>query len=322
VTPPSLTPSPDHEAHGGIPGVAPLLSLRDKIVDVLSRVDLTLLASALTFDALLTVIPLAILVVAGIGHVLQTTSYFSSADPAQLIVRFLPEHIHGGPNDPFTLIENILAKVRGYRTHLTWFAVPAFLWFSTRLFGAIRICLSRIYHVRQRSVHPHLVLSYVLGYLLAKGRDLAMVAVVLVLVIANLILSAGVHLISTQSILLRPPWTWLVTTVGVLSGHLLAIGLGMVLFVALYRYASPRRLRWTSALLAGGIATLGFEIAKWLYGWYLVTAANRGQYSVDADVGAALLLILWIWCMSMVFLVGAAAAEVWEHARALKRNEE
>ncbi len=97
-------------------------------------------------------------------------------------------------------------------------------------------------------------------------------------------------------------------------------GLGLILFTALYRYASPRRLRWSSALLAGSVATLGFEVAKWLYGWYLVAAANRGQFSVDLDVGAVLLLILWFWYMSLVFLLGAALAEVWEHARVLKES--
>ncbi len=313
------TEAPQGASHG-IPGVAPLLSLRAKIADVLERASFPLLASALTFDALLTIIPLAILVVAGIGHILASSSYFSTTDPTQLIFRFLPAHIHGGENDPFNVIEDVLTKIRGYRTHLTWFAVPAFLWFSTRLFGAIRICLSRIYSVRQRQVHPHLVLSYVLGYLLAKGRDLLMVVFVLVLIITNLTLSTAAHLIASQGVLLQPPWTWLVTTVGVLAGHAVAIGLGLILFTALYRYASPRRLRWSSALLAGAVATIAFEVAKWLYGWYLVAAVNHGEFSVDLDLGAALLLILWLWYMSLVFLFGAALAEVWEHARALKES--
>ena len=88
--------------------------------------------------------------------------------------------------------------------------------------------------------------------------------------------------------------------------------------MALYRYASPKRLPWSGALLASAVAAVGFEIAKRLFGLYLRYLNYSGQYSIEANVGAALLIILWLWYMSLVFLIGAAAADVWDRSRAAR----
>lgn len=288
-----------------------------KLFEVLDRANLPLLASALTFDALLALIPLAILIIAGLGFVLSQTQHFGDADPSTMLSRFLPEHNHSLGDDPFRMVENIIEKIRGYRSHLTLYAIPAFLWFSTRLFGAVRACLSSVFQVRPRPAPGGFVVSYLLGYLFGKLRDLAMVGFVVVLAFVNTVLSAALVLLGAEGVYLTPPWTFFVTGLGQILGEVVTFASGLALFVALYRYASPKRLAWSGALLAGGVATVGFELAKRLFGLYLRYLSQGGQYSVDANVGAALLVVLWIWYMSLVFLIGAAAADVWDrmHAR-------
>ncbi len=282
------------------------------LFETLDRANLPFLASALTFDAMLALIPLAILIIAGLGYVLSQTNHFGMADPSAVLASFLPEHGHVAVGDPFALVENIFSKIRGYRSRLTLIAVPAFLWFSTRLFGAVRTCLSSIFQVRARPAPGGLVMSYIIGYLFAKLRDLLMVAIVMVLALANTIVSTWLALLRAQGIALEPPWTFFVTGIGQILGTIVAFAFSMTLFVTLYRYASPKRLAWSGALLAGGVATVGFELAKRLFGLYLTYLNRGGQYSVDANVGAALLIILWLWYMALVFLIGAAAADVWD----------
>ncbi|MEO5799186.1 MAG: YhjD/YihY/BrkB family envelope integrity protein [Gemmatimonadales bacterium] len=285
---------------------------------MLDRANLPFLASALTFDAMLALIPLAILIIAGLGYLLSQTANFGTADPAQVLAAFLPDHSHFTTNDPFALVESIFDKIRGYRSQLTLFAIPAFLWFSTRLFGAIRTCLSSIFQVRARPAPGGYVVSYLIGYLFAKLRDIAMVAVVVSLALANTMVSAALAVLKAQGIALDPPWTFFVSGLGQILGTVVAILFSISLFMALYRYASPKRLAWSGALLASAVATAGFEIAKRLFGLYLTYLNHGGQYSVDANVGAALLIILWLWYMSLVFLIGAAAADVWDRAHTAK----
>ena len=299
---------------------APTFSVRARVFETLDRANLPLLASALTFDALLAIIPMAILLVAAISYLLST-AHFASADPTEVISHLFPVHAHNGINDPFAVIERLLGEIRGYRSRLTWIALPLWLWFSTRVFAAVRVCLSSIFQVRARPVKGHLLWSYVAGYLLAKGRDLAIVFVVLLLALGNTITTTALALVAAHGVETDPRWAFLLTTGGRLAGHAVAFLFGIALFVVLYRYASPKRLAWPGALLASVVGTVGFEIAKRLYGLYLTHAAHGGQYSVDADIGAGLLFILWLWYMSLVFLIGAAVADVWDHARQLRQVE-
>lgn len=294
------------------------ISTLARILETLDRANLPLLASALSFDAMLALIPIAILAIAGLGLALEATSLTSTQDAGAIFTTFLPAHVHGIDTDPFILVEGLIEKIRGYRSRLTWIAVPAFFWFSTRLFSAVRVCLSQVFQVRERPAPGGLVLSYLTSYVIAKGRDLLMVGVLLSMLLVNTVLSGVIALLTAEGVYLEPPWTFLLSTGGRFLGEALAFGFGVGLFFMLYRFASPKRMAWRGALLASGVATLGFEIAKRGYGLYLATAARGGQFSIDVNVGAALLFVLWIWYMSLVFLIGAAAADVWDRARAAK----
>ena len=301
---------------GGLSGVPAMLSLRDKTLETLDRANLPLLASALTFDALLAIIPLAILLVVGLSYFLSSTR-FAGTNPGDLLVRFMPAHPHGLPNDPFVLVESLVDRIKDYQhTDLTWWIViPASLWFSSRVFAAMRACLSRIYHVRPHPVRGHFVWSYVAGYLLAKAQDTGIVIVVLVLALGNTVATAAVKMVTAEGVTVRPPWQFLLTFGGKLAGESVGFLFGVALFVLLYRYSSPKRLAWAPALIASTLATLGFELAKRLYGLYLSYASHSGQFSLDKGLTAGLLFILWIWYMALVFLIGAAVADVWDHQR-------
>ena len=307
---------------GGLSVVAAPPSLRTQVLSTLDRVNLPLLASALTFDALLAIIPLAILIVALLGWLLSTTN-FGAAAPGDFFARFLPAHEHALASDPFTLIENLIGKIEGWNRsrQLTWVAVPLFVWFSSRLFAAIRVCLSQVFQVRQRPIRGHFVWSYIAGYFLAKAQDVAIALLVMLLAIANTVSTASIGIAAARGVEADPRWSFLLTAGGQWAARGVAFLFGIALFVLLYRYASPKRLAWPGALIASAVATLGFELAKRLYGLYLASVPHGGQYAIDTSLGAALLFILWMWYMSFVFLIGAAVADVWDRARAARAVE-
>ena len=63
-----------------------------------------------------------------------------------------------------------------------------------------------------------------------------------------------------------------------------------------------------------------FEVAKRLYGLYLAHFASVGGASGDANIGAAVLFILWIYYTAIVFLLGGVVAETWELRRMQQRQ--
>lgn len=303
--------------HGGLSGVLPNVPpLVSRVEAVVERAHIPLLASALTFDALLALVPLGLLVLQGLGLVLRHTRFFELTDPDRLLLSLLPPHAHGvAGRDPFALIEGMVGAIQGYQSQVTWVAIPAFLWFGSRLFGSVRSTLSEVYDAQGPQRHEKLIFAVLLGFVFGKLRDFAMMGFLVLLVLVNTVLTALVRLGNRQVSPDLPLLDLFTSALGQVLGEAVAIGSGVVLFIALYRYASPRRLSWKASAVAAVVATVGFELAKRLYGLYLTVGAQREVYTIDVNLGAVMLFLLWVWWAAFVFLIGAAVADVWERGR-------
>lgn len=289
----------------------------DRLLVVAERANIPFLASALTFDAVLAMLPLGVLVVEAVGFLLDRTAYLGTSDAGSLVQAILPLHAHTvDAADPFSLVEAMLTAMVGYRSQFSWLAVPAFLWFASRLFGGIRTSLSHIFEAQQPQRHDKLVLHFLLSYLFGKLRDFGMMGVLLILALVNTVLTLAVALMVVQDGAPPAPFAILNSGVGRILAEMVAFGSVFLLFGLLYRYASPKRISWRGAAVAATFATVGHDIARRFFGWYLGYWAERGIYSVDANIGAALLFLLWVYWVGIVFLLGAAAADVWEQGRA------
>ena len=273
------------------------------------------MASALTFDALLAAIPLFLVLLAGISWVLG----FTGGDPlssALVVERFFPPHDLTPGADPFEAVETLITRITTVARQVSLVAVPAFLWFSTRLFGAIRNALGEIYDVSVRPIPRHFVVAYLLG----KLRDLGMVVVTLVLFLANASLSAGLLLLQTWGNAARPEFSFFFTTVGRVASEFLAFVFLVSLFFALYLFASQRRPPWRATLVASLSTAVLFELAKRLFGLYVRNVVSLSQPTVDVNVGAIALFVVWMYYSALVFLLGGVVAETWE-LRELRRRQ-
>jgi YihY family inner membrane protein len=270
----------------------------------------------LTFDALLAAVPFILLLLVGLTHLAQAVTHQPEPDTAHLFHRFLPDH-SGVPGDrnPLGVIDRLLAGITRNRGQLSLYAAPAFLWFSTRLFAGIRTSLNDIYDV---SLRPSRHRAFIINFLLAKLRDAAMVIATLILFLANTLLTTGLAILEARGTESVPQLRFFVSTLGRILGQFLAFGFSVSLFYVTYSYASVRRLPWRTALLAATFTALLFEVAKRLYALYLANFASLEGLSGDANLGAIVLFILWIYYTAIVFLLGAVVAETWELRKMLE----
>jgi membrane protein len=269
------------------------------------------LASALTFDGLLAAVPLILLLFAGVAQLLQLIAGTGPIDPEVLFERFLPPHARG-TLDPFQTVEVVLGRLTEVGRSLTLVAVPAFIWFSTRLFAGLRTSLNSIFDVSIRPSHTGIVARFLLN----KLRDLGMVILTVAMFLASIALSTGMSLLQSYT---RARGRPLLSVVERWGAELLAFIFLLALFFVLYRFASIRKIGWRAALLAATFMSVAFEIAKRLYGLYLQgAAAGYGTASADATLGAAALFVVWLYYSALVFLLGAVVAETWE-LRAMQR---
>ena len=271
----------------------------------------------MTFDALLAAVPFVLLLLIGLTHLAQAVTQGPEVDTVHLFHRFLPPHSTLPDRDPFAVIEGLLTGIARKRGQLSLYAVPTFLWFSTRLFAGIRTALNDIYDVSLRPTRHRAIITL---FLLAKLRDAAMVVGTVILFLANTLLTTGLTILQARGAETVPQLGFFVSSVGRLMGEFLAFSFSASLFYVTYSYASVRRLPWKTALLAATFTAILFEVAKRLYALYLANFASFEGLGGDANLGAIVLFILWVYYTAIVFLLGAVVAETWELRKMLKRQ--
>jgi membrane protein len=271
----------------------------------------------LTFDALLAAVPFVLLLLIGLTHLAQAVTQGPEVDTVHLFHRFLPPHSTLPDRDPFAVIEGLLTGITKKRGQLSLYAVPTFLWFSTRLFAGIRTALNDIYDVSLRPTRHRAIITL---FLFAKLRDTMMVVGTVVLFLANTLLTTGLTILQARGAETVPQLGFFVSSLGRFMGEFLAFSFSVSLFYVTYSYASVRRLPWKTALLASTFTALLFEVAKRLYALYLANFASFEGLGGDANLGAIVLFILWVYYTAIVFLLGAVVAETWELRKMLKRQ--
>jgi membrane protein len=248
--------------------------------------NIPFLASGLAFDALLWVLPLLAVVLSGFGFAI------GGADEPRALARVIAGWLlpnAGAGDTPFTAVAAALEELADNRAVLTIWGVPFFVWFSWRLFGSIRAALNDVFDTEE--TRP---------WLAGKAVDLALGALSAVLILTNTLITV---------VVLREPWA------GRFVAGLLAYVAVTGLFYAVYVVAPSRPMRWDTALVAALFASLGFEIAKRLYGTYLVRFATFDRVVSNTNAIALLLFVFWIYATALVFLAGGEVAETYDLAR-------
>lgn len=252
--------------------------------------NIPFLASALSFDLLLTAIPFVGLALAAVGYLVQHQITTYQVSVHELLERFLPAAGTGTDSDAFARVEQALSNVVAQRGRLTLFAVPLFLWFSTRLFGGLRAALNEVFDTDERRPWP-----------VAKLTDLAMVLVTGALLVGNALLSTiggG-----------RDSFLWR------FGSELGALAFGTVLFFVIFKFLPSRRIYWRTGLIASLFCAVAFEVAKRLFALYVTRFTTLDRVASDANVLGFLLFLVWIYYTAYVFLLGGEVAETYDLMR-------
>jgi membrane protein len=243
--------------------------------------NIPFLASAVSFDILLTAIPFVGLVLAVVGYLVEYQFAIHQLNVHELLQRFLPESSEGS-TDRFGFIERALGDLVVRRGRLTLLAAPLFLWFSTRMFGGLRAALNEVFDTEENRPWP-----------VAKLTDLAMVFVSGALFLANAFASSGKGVEAQLGTLL----------------------FSTLLFFLIFKFLPSRRIYWRTGLVASVFCAVGFEVAKRLYTLYVSHFVTLDRAASSANLIAVLLLLLWIYYTAYVFLLGGEVAETYDLMR-------
>lgn len=265
----------------------------DRLKEKLAVDRVPLLASAITFNVLVTAIPFLLLVLSLLGLVVQSSSEVR-VEVLEIIRRGLPVSAGVG--------REWLDGLADDHEWIGTIGVLGLIWATTRLFGSLRDVLEIVFEIPRDTKR---------GFVRGKFEDARMVVVVgsLFLIsvgLTSLARAAHTRLAAVIGLdLFREGW--LVQGLGVVGGLVVTFGM----FFVLFRRVSGRRIESLDAILAAVFAAVLFECAKIVF--VLATGRFTGSLELYGSLAGVVATMLWVYYSSVVFIVGAeiASARRW-----------
>lgn len=249
-----------------------------------------LLAGAVAYYTLLSIVPLLSLLLVALSHVV---------DEAELLAmtRSLLELLIASESS--ALMEQVQVFLQ-HRTVVGGFGFLVMLFFSSLAFSVLERCMAVIFFHRIRVKQRHFLVSVALPYLFI---GLLGVGLALVTVIGTVVQTSGTGL--------DDPGGWLLYFVGV--GGL------MLMLTAIYLVVPVGKLSFRHALIGGVTAGVLWEIARHLMVWYFRTLSMVNV--IYGSFATAVLALLSLEVAALILLLGAQVIAEYERLIAQVRED-
>jgi membrane protein len=248
--------------------------------ELFSRHQILNSASAISFQSLKTLVPLALFGIAllstlGLGEVWTNTLASSASERLT------------GPS--FRAVDAAARKILQDRgLGLPFLAGAALLWYSS---GLVRACMNGMNLIYEADEQRSFVRRWATSFALALCLAVAVVLSVLVVTAGPRIAGKG----APHVILMILRWPFAVVALGVAVALLVHFG-----------PAKSQQARWTSA---GSILVVGgWMVESLLFGWYVRTLADFT--SASGTLTLFLVLAAYLYTASIIFLVGVQLDEL------------
>ncbi len=311
---PEERPWPDRARTAADGAWAALKDYTIRVVEKAEDDNIFVLASGLTFSVLVAAVPFLLIIVSLLSLTLEAAADAAGVEPIEQLRRYLDVLVPvlgegaaetAGRNLPEEVIA--LAVERGQAIGLISFA--AFVWFSTRLFGAIRAVLREVFDLRQSR-----------GIVQGKIFDAEMVLVSSVLVILNIGITIVFNLAKARGIEFLGLSPAHVGVLEAVSAQVTALAFIFLLFLLLYKYMPARRVPWRMAITAAAFTAICWELLKFSFTLYLTQVAN--YRSIYGGIATLVVVVVWLYYLSIFFVLGAEVAQVHELRRARREQIE
>ncbi|MDE2058494.1 MAG: YihY/virulence factor BrkB family protein [candidate division NC10 bacterium] len=254
----------------------------------LSRRDPFMMAAAISFYGLLSLIPFLL-----IGSAILGVFAGSSREATHIITETIRRVL---PRATGAQIEGAIQSLIHGRRVAGGLGLLSLLWVASGAFDMVASALTALSNVQEsRSYLRRKVTALFLMLICSLGFLVSLAAASLATVIEAL----GNRLLEVVPAEISVPHGLLL--------HLLPATLVGATFLLMYRVAPARPIPLRAALLGAVVAGVLWHLARQLFNWYLLTYARYNP--VFGILGSAMALLLWLYYSALIFLLGGAIAE-------------
>ena len=226
---------------------------------------------------------------------------YGEPDILPLVRSWIP--VTGGDIDLVSEVSEAISGLVEGRAEFTWVGALLFVWLSTRLVSTLRIALREVFDIAQDR-----------GFIKGKLFDVQIVVLGGVLVLVNLGITLVLRAVDEAGAKFLGLGDTLLGTRELVLGPILAFSSIWVLFVLIYWYVPVRRVPWRTAVIAGTVMAVTYEVMKLTFSWYAVSVANYS--STFGNLATIFVLLFWIYYGSVVFVLSGEIAQVYTMRKA------
>lgn len=250
-----------------------------------------LLAGAVAYYALLSVVPLLILTVIALSHLVDQAELLST------LGRYL-EWLMPGQSQA---IVDELANFLDHRDVIGWVLFATMLFFSSLAFTVLENAMSVIFLHRVAVRRRRFIVSALLPYLYILCLGFGLLVVTLVAGSLQAIGEESVQLLGRE---------WSLSGVSGLLLYLLGLTGEVFVLTSVYMVMPVGRLHWRHALIGGVTAALLWEVTRHLLVWYFGTLSQVNV--VYGSLTTAIVVLLSLEIAATLLLLGAQVISEYE----------
>jgi membrane protein len=233
-------------------------------------------AAALAYYAIFSIFPLTLLIAIGVNQLLGPT--VGQQQIAQGLQLFLPF-------ETVQLLQSNVSEAINQGGQFTIVAVIFLVWSALGLFTNLSHSLDIIFRVPAiRSLWRKRLLAFL------------MVLILIALIAASFITSGLLRLVG--AVFIEQPSIWIL--IGILF---LPFSLNLVIFILLFRYVPAVYVHWQAIWPAAIFGSVGWEIAKVGFAWFLENLANFAL--VYAIIAPVIVFLLYAYITASVLIISA-----------------
>jgi YihY family inner membrane protein len=271
-----------------------------RVVHDFKRNQGLLLAGAIAYYTLLSIVPLSILALIVLSHFIEQALLFHTL--STYIEMMIPGYA-------VTLTEQVRVFLE-YRTSVGSFVFLAMLFFSSIAFTVLENAMSVIFYHRVRTQRRHFLLSAVIPYvyMLLIGLGILLVSFI----------SGAIETYNGRRLVI---FWWSLRLEGPSFVALYVIGiLGEVLLLTSFYLVMPMvRITFRHALMGGTIATVLWELTRHVLVWYYSVLSSVNL--IYGSFATSVVALLSIEVIAIIVLLGAQVIAELERGKSLRRHE-
>jgi membrane protein len=279
-------------------------TLRDyakRVWDNAGEDNIFFLTGGVTFNILLAIVPFVLLILSGLGYLLNQNAAESSRELWSFIDGLLPPHAETADAPVHKMLDEII-NARGSVGIL---GIVGFIWFSTRLFGSLRTVLAEVFDIEDKR-----------GIVGGKIFDIKMTVVATLLFAGYTVLNTYVGIATSRGVRAARELGVHAEVMGRAEyylARLTAAAFILLMFFALYKFLPDRRIRWQSAMLAAAFTSLFFELARDGFTAYLQHFDPGSLYT--GTLYTIIIIVFWVYYSALFFILGGEVGQVYELRR-------